>query len=419
MRILFINQHFQPEPNFFMGLPFAKELVRRGHEVEVLTGFPNYPGGKIYDGYRIKPLQKEVLEGIPVIRVPLFPSHDRSSVRRIACYTSFALSASTIGLAATKPADVAYIDQGPATIGLPGCVFRFVRSIPFVYHIMDLWPDCLPATGMFTNPFGIWLIGKWCQFAYRKASKIVAITPGYKQKLCERGVPEEKVEVVYNWCDDSQIIHVGENKGLADAIGMTGRFNIVFAGNMGKGQALDTVLEAAKIIEYDCPRVQFLLFGGGVEADSLKQKAAAMGLKKVRFFERRPVSEIGAILSLADVLLVHLKDEPVYRITIPSKTQAYLAIGKPILVGMCGDTADLVTKAKAGIACEPENPRSMAEAVRKLQSMPKIKLDEMGANGKKYYEQNLSFAIATEKFERIFESVINEWHERKYRGKHL
>ena len=116
MRILFVTNFFQPEPNFFMGLPFAKELVRRGHKVEVLTGFPNYPGGKVYDGYRISPLQREVMEGIPVIRVPLYPSHDRSAIRRITTYTTFAFSASTIGAVVVKPADVAYITQGPGAI---------------------------------------------------------------------------------------------------------------------------------------------------------------------------------------------------------------------------------------------------------------------------------------------------------------
>ena len=132
MRILFVAFYFQPEPNFFMGLPFAQELVKRGHQVEVLTGFPNYPGGKVYEGYRIRPLQREVLEGIPVIRVPLYPSHDVSSLRRIASYTSFAISASTIGTAAVKPADIAYICQGPATLGLPGFVLWILRRIPFV-----------------------------------------------------------------------------------------------------------------------------------------------------------------------------------------------------------------------------------------------------------------------------------------------
>lgn len=406
MRILFVAHFFQPEPNFFMGLPFAKELAKRGHEVEVLTGFPNYPGGKVFEGYRIRPLQREVLEGIPVIRVPLYPSHDTSGFRRTVSYASFAFSASTIGAALVKPADVAYICQGPATLGLPGAVLRVLRGIPFVYDLKDLWPDGPEATGMFTNQVAVWVAGEWCKFAYKCASKVVVCTPGFKRKLHQRGVPEDKVEVIYNFCDDSHIFHIERDPELAKSLGMAGKFNIVFAGNIGKAQALDAVLDAAGLIASDYPRIQFLLIGGGIDVDSLKQKAIEMKLKNVVFLPRRPISEISAILALADVLFAHLKDEPIYKITIPSKVQAYMSAGRPILVAVGGDTNDLVTKAKAGLACEPENAESIANAVKKFHEMPQSKLDAMGANGKEFYNQELSFAIAVEKYEKIFESVV-------------
>jgi len=411
MRILFVAYYFEPEPNFFMGLPFAKALVERGHEVEVLTGFPNYPGGKVYEGYRIKALQRETLDGVPIIRVPLYPSHDRSALRRITSYVSFALSASTIGVAAVKQADVAYICQGPATIGLPGIVLRLLRGVPFVYDVKDFWPDGPMATGMVKHPFWGWAAGKWCQVIYKFAGKVAVCTPGYKQRLMERGVPEEKLEIIYNWCDESQIRPAGKDPQLAKALGMAERFNVVFAGSIGKPQAMEAVIDAAGILASECPRVQIVLIGTGIEVDSLKQKTTGMGLKNVLFLERQPVSKIGAILSLADVLLVHLMDKPNYRITIPSKTQAYMAVGRPILMGVLGDAADLVTKAKAGLSCEPENPRSIAEAIRKFQAMPQEQLDAMGVNGKRFYGQELSFAIAMEKYERLFGSVA------KSRGK--
>jgi colanic acid biosynthesis glycosyl transferase WcaI len=405
MKILFINYYFQPEPTHFECLPFAKKLAEFGHKIEVLTGFPNYPGGKIYEGYRVRPLQREVLKGIPIIRVPLYPSHDRSSIRRIASYTSYALSASTIGAAVVRQADVAYVAQGPATVGLPACVLRLIRGIPFVFNIQDLWPDTLVSTGMLNNRFMLWAAGKWCQFCYRYASKVVVITPGFKQKLQERGVPEDKIEVIYNWCDESQICRAEKDQELANALGMTARFNIVFAGNIGAAQAMGAVLEAAKIIAPRFPVVQFIFIGGGVEVDSLKEKAAVMGLKNVLFHKQRPISEIGKILSLADVLLVHLKDDPLFHITIPSKTQAYMAIGRPILMGVRGDAADLITKAGCGLICEPENPQSIAEAVAKFHSMPKADLDEMGENGRRFYERKLSFEIAARKYEKVLESV--------------
>ena len=408
MRILFISHYFQPEPNFFFCLPFAKELARRGHEVEVLTGFPNYPGGKIYDGYRVRMLQRETLDGIAVNRVPLYPSHDNSSIKRMLCYTSFAMSASTIGVWATKPADVAYVPQGPITVGMPACVLKLLKGIPSVLHIQDLWPDSLLSTGMFNNKFGLKMVNGWCNFVYKRTAKIVTNTPGMKQRLIERGVPEDKIEVIYNWCDDSQICHAEPNEELAKSLGMAGRFNIVFAGNMGKAQAIAPVLNAAKIVAATNPKVQFVFIGGGVDVESLKQKADDLELKNVLFLARRPVSEIGAILSLADVLFVHLKKDPLFEITIPSKTQAYLAAGRPVLIGVPGDAASLVAKANAGLPCEPENPQSIAEAVCKFYAMTQSELDAMGQNGKRFYEQQLAFKIAATHFENIFNSVAKK-----------
>ncbi|MHC4664284.1 MAG: glycosyltransferase family 4 protein, partial [Planctomycetota bacterium] len=307
MRILLITQWFQPEP-FLNGLPFAKELAKLGHEIQVLTGFPNYPGGKVYDGYRVKLLQREIMDGIEVVRVPLYPSHDNSGIRRFANYTSFALSAATIGPWLIKRPDIVYVYHPPPTASLPAFVLRLFRRAPFVYNIQDLWPDALAASDMFQNRFGLWLAGKCCKLIYRMASKIVVQSPGFKKELCSRGVPGEKIEIIYNWCDDSNIRSVERDPALAAELGMEGRFNILFAGNMGEGQALSSVLEAAEIVQSTCPRLQFVFIGGGIEVDSLKQKTKDLNLNNVLFLERRPPSEISSILSLADVLLVHLSD---------------------------------------------------------------------------------------------------------------
>jgi colanic acid biosynthesis glycosyl transferase WcaI len=402
MRILFITHYFQPEPNFFMCLPFARELVRRGHEVEVLTGFPNYPGGRIYPGYHVRMLHRETMEGIPVIRTPLYPSHDNSGLKRAMCYMSAGLSAATIGPWVVKPADVAYVIQGPMTVGLPACVLRLLRRIPFVLHVHDLWPDSLTSSGMFKSPTGLKIVNAACNAVYKRAARIVSITPGMKRELSSRGVPPEKIEVIYNWCDDLLIARGQPRPELADSLGMAGRFNIVFAGNMGKMQALDAVLDAAQIVGVRNPIIQFVLVGSGVEVESLKQKAADLGLKNVLFLARRPISEIGEILRLADALLVHLKKDPLFEITIPSKTQAYLASGRPILIGVPGDATDLVLAAKAGLACEPENARSIADGAMRLASLPADELEQMGRNGMEYYDREISACIAADRFEKVF-----------------
>ncbi|HBO68654.1 MAG TPA: glycosyltransferase WbuB [Deltaproteobacteria bacterium] len=404
MRILFLTQWFDPEP-MFKGLAFAKALRERGHDVEILTGFPNYPGGKVYPGYRIRIFQREIMEGIPVLRVPLYPSHDTSAIRRIANYSTFALSAATIGAAAVKPADVMYVYHPPATVALPAILIHGMRRIPFVYDIQDLWPDTLNATGMVGNRFLLGLADRWCRMVYRAASKIVVLSPGFKDALVQRAVPKEKIEVIYNWCDEGQIPKTPKNESLARELGFSGRFNILFAGTMGKAQALEAVLDAADRIGGRIPEIRFIFVGGGIEVDRLKKIAWERRLNNVLFLPRRPVSEIGEVLNLADVLLVHLKDDPLFRITIPSKIQSYLAVGRPILAGVRGDAADLVRTAGAGVDCHPENPESISDAVEKLYRMPRALLDEMGDNGRRYYRGTLSLSAGVSRFEEVFQAA--------------
>jgi colanic acid biosynthesis glycosyl transferase WcaI len=404
MRILFITQWFQPE-DLFKGLPLAKELSKLGHQVEVLTGFPNYPQGKLYDGYKIRFLQRETMEGVSVIRVPLYPSHDKSGLKRIINYISFAFSAAIIGPWVIKKADVAYVYHPPATIGFPAAMIKLLRRIPFVYDVQDLWPDTLAATGMFNNKLGLWLISKWCKFIYKKAGKIVVLSNGFKKALVERGVREDKITVIYNWVDDNLVKSGRKNTVLAEKLGLSGKFNIIFAGNIGKAQALDSVITAANLLRNNSRNIQFVFVGAGIEVENLKQKAKDLGLDNVLFIPQQPMSEIGAILNLADILLVHLKDDPLFRITVPSKIQAYLAVGRPILVGVRGDAADLVIKAKAGLTCIPEDANSIADGVRNFMNMSAKELDTMGENGTIFYKQNLSLEVGTMHLAQVLESA--------------
>ena len=405
MRILFISQWFAPEP-FFKGLPFARALRDRGHEVEVLTGFPNYPGGRLHPGYRIRPYQCEIMDGIPVHRVPLYPSHDQSAIRRIANYASFALSAATIGPAVVRKADVAYVYHPPATVAMPAVALRILRGIPFVYDIQDLWPDTLAATGMLRNRLALRLVGGWCRATYRLAARIVVLSPGFKRMLVSRGVPAEKIEVIYNWCDESGDRDAGPNSDLPQRLGVAGRFTIVFAGTMGKAQGLDAVLDAAQRLRDELPEVQFVLVGGGVEVERLRAVADQMALRNVRFVPRVPMAEIGKILALADALLVHLVDDPLFTITVPSKTQAYLAAGRPILMGVKGDAADLVRKADAGICFQPEDPGDLCRAVKSLYALSPADRQRLGENGRTFYQRDLSMSQGVTHFEHVFVGLL-------------
>ena len=407
MKILFLTQWFEPEATL-KGLKFAKELVSRGHEVHVLTGFPNYPGGKVYPGYKIRLWDYEVMDGIPVHRVALYPSHDKSAIGRVFNYVSFSLSAAFLGPFLVPKVDVVYVYHPPATVGLPAMVLKFLRRVPFVYDIQDFWPDTLAVTGMFNSQLGLKIIGKWCDLIYRSASKIVVLSPGFKEKLVGLRVPRDKVEVIYNWTNEETVVSADRDAALARELGMTDRFNVVFAGNMGLGQALDAVLDAAEMLKETEPKIQFVFLGGGVDEPRLRTRALEMKLDNVRFLPRRPLSKMPELLALADVLLVHLKDEPLFSITIPSKTQAYLYAGKPILMAVRGDAARLVEDAGAGIACEPEDSDEIAETIHKMFRMQPEQLAQMGQNGKLYYEVDLSFQVGAGRFENAFRGLTQK-----------
>ena len=401
MRILIISQWFDPEPTF-KGLAFARELVTMGHQVEVLTGFPNYPGGKVYAGYRIKLLQRETIDGISIIRVPLYPSHNTSGIGRILNYASFALSAGILGTLLVNRADVVYVYHPPATVALPALMLKFFRRMPFVYDIQDLWPDTLKATGMVDNPFLLKLVEIWCRATYRYASRIVVLSPGFKRLLVSRGVPEEKVVVIYNWCDEKQLLAAEERTPEPD---LSGKFNVVFAGTMGKAQALDAVLDAAALVVSTLPQVQFVFVGGGIDVKRLTEKKVQASLHNVLFMARRPMAEIGSVLRMADILLVHLKDDPLFAITVPSKIQAYMAIGRPIVAAVRGDAAELVEESGAGVGCIPENPVAIAQAVTRIAEMGEKERSMMGENGLRFYRDNMSLGVGAKRFETVFSVV--------------
>ncbi len=406
MKILFLTQWFQPEP-FFKGLPFARALRDRGHSVQVLTGFPNYPGGKLYPGYRVRLWQKEVMDGIPVCRVPLYPSHDQSGPRRIANYLSFAISAAGIGPFLIHKPDVVYV-YNLVTLALPSFLLKLLWKCPAVYDIQDLWPESVADSGMMKSSVLQRLLAKGCDRIYHEASHLVTLSPGMKSRLVERGIPDERISVIYNWSEQEWMYPLPDKgSGTARSDGLEG-FVVMFAGTMGVMQGLDTVLDAAQILKTSEPRIRFVLVGGGVDRERLKSRASQLNVDNVVFMERQAPENMGPVLALADVLLVHLKDIPLFRITIPSKLQSYLSVGKPVLVAVRGDAADIVRASDAGIVVDPENPESMAEGVLKLYRCSQTEREQMGRNGREHYLQHMSQQYGVKRFEGIFQSAIRE-----------
>jgi lipopolysaccharide/colanic/teichoic acid biosynthesis glycosyltransferase/glycosyltransferase involved in cell wall biosynthesis len=407
MRVLMVTQWFNPEPTF-KGLRFAQELQRLGHEVEVLTGFPNYPGGRVYSGYRVRPWQREVMEGVPVTRVALYPSHDGSGVRRALNYLSFAASAALAAPLLRRP-DVVYVYHPPATVALPALVLKALRGVPFVYDVQDLWPDTLTATGMVDGSRVLGLVGRAMSVVYRQAHGVAVLSEGFRRRLVERGVPRSKVSVIHNWTYEDEIDDLPESGDLRAELGLGTAFTVVFAGTMGAAQSLGTVLDAAALLRARTD-VRFVLIGGGILVDELRARAEELGLDNVLFLPRRPSSEIGEVLAMADALLVHLKDNPLFEITVPSKTQAYLRAGRPVLMGVRGDAAELVERAGGGVAFAPDDAEALAAAVTALAALPAEERDAMGRRGAAFYDEHLSLASGARAFEGVLDRAARSTH---------
>lgn len=399
MRVLFLTQWYKPEPAPLQH-DLARSLVAKGHNVTVLTGFPNYPSGRLYPGYRVKLLQREVLDGVPLVRVPLYPEHSRSAIGRVLNYASFSASAATLGMTAVARPDVLFVYHPPLTVGVPAYILSRLWRVPYVIQIQDMWPETLSATGMLHNRRVLESIGQFASWVYSKAEAICVISPGFRRNLLAKGVPDNKIYTISNWIDPDNSTCSAPDEALAIKLGLAQRFNVMFAGNLGEAQDLETVIAAAELLK-DLDRVQFVFVGDGVAMPHLQAEVIRRSVGNVKFLGRYDIEQMQRLYALADVLLIHLKDEPLFRITIPSKTFAYMATGKPILAAVAGDAADVVEAVGAGITCPPSSPEQLANAVRRLYGMDPDALRAFGDNGRQAAETTYSRQNLTQHIEQV------------------
>ena len=384
-RIVHLSQLFDPEPTF-KGQDFVKGLEDRGFAVEVVTGFPNYPGGKVYDGYRIRATARETKGETEIMRLAVFPSHDKSALKRMLTYTSFMVTSFLYLTLRARQSDLIYVYYPALTAGLAAIGAKVFRRTPVLLDLQDMWPDSLGSSGMMQNRFLLGIANAACNLLYRYSDHILVLSPGFKRLLIERGVPADKITIVYNWADEPPRV---EDSSLPKEFDPNDGFRVLFAGNMGVAQQLDIVIDAAARLQYDHPDCVFYFMGGGIDKDRLAKRARDLGLSNVRFLPRVPLQEVQRFLAASDALLVHLTDEPIYRITIPSKTQAYLYAGRPILMGVAGDAADLVREADAGCVFAPGDSEALAENVRQLIDDGPARRDEIGRNAHRFYIERL------------------------------
>jgi colanic acid biosynthesis glycosyl transferase WcaI len=384
MRIVYLTQWFEPEPNIVKGMRFVRALAAAGHEVTVVTGFPNYPGGRLYPGYRLRPIARETIDGVAVIRLPLYPSHDASSLRRSLTFLTFFLSVLAYLLIRRRHFDLAYVYHPPITVGLAAALAGRLRPLPFVLDVQDLWPDTIAATGMAGAGWIAPALGAACWFVYARAAAIIVQSAGMRRLLVERGVPAGKVSTIHNWAGVEDAAQVGSERG-------SGPFTFVYGGNLGRAQALGTVLEAAAILAREGAAIDIVLYGDGIEASALRAHADRAGLASVRFAGRVSQAEIVAAFGAADALLLHLADAPLFAVTVPSKAQFYLAMGRPILAGVGGEAAELLGLSGAATVVPPGDAAALARAMLDLAATPAPVRAAMGKRGRLFYRETLAF----------------------------
>lgn len=403
MRILILSQWYPPEPMKLLS-DMAETLKAKGHDVVVLTGFPNWPEGKLYPGYKIRLWQKETIGGVPIVRIPLYPDHSRSKIRRIANYLSFVISASLLGFFLIRRPDIIHAIQPPTTC-FPAWFLSRLWRVPFTYEIQDMWPETLQATGMVNDERILTAVSRFCNWAYARAAAVRVISPGFRQNLIEKRVPSEKIHLISNWVDTDFYKPRPPDTSLSERFGFKGRFNILYAGTIGLAQGIETVLAAAELLK-DLPNIQFVFAGDGLALLSLQAYAASRNNKNVNFLGRQPMALMPDLYALADILLVHLKDDPLFRITIPHKTLTYLAAGKPILAAVEGDVAEIINSNHAGLTCPPGNPEALADKVRMFYNMTLDVREKIGENGRKTACNLYGRKQLVDKTEFMFQSVV-------------
>jgi colanic acid biosynthesis glycosyl transferase WcaI len=382
-----------------MGAPAARaaELSRHwarlGHEVTVLTGFPNHPTGVVPEEWRSRLHQlryTEAVDGARVVRTWLWPLPNRKTHERIRNYASFCVSAAVSGLALDK-ADVIIATSPQLLCALSGWWLAFWKRVPFIFEVRDLWPESLAAVGAGSE--GTLLhrtLGAIAGFLYRRADRIVVVSPAFKGHLILHWkVPAAKISIVENGVETDLFRLVPAAMEVRKRLKLEGRFLICYVGTMGNAHGLETLIAAAEELRAELPNAMFLLIGEGAEKERIMELAVARGLTNIQFLGQQPREQIPAYVSAADLCLVILKKTELFKTVIPTKLLEYMACERPVIVAVDGQARQIVEEANAGVFVEPENSKALVNAILDL-AEDHARRRQMGANGRQYIVDKFS-----------------------------
>lgn len=393
MRLLIVSQYFWPES--FRIVDVAKSLSEKGVVVDVLTGKPNYPQGEIFDGYSASGCQREVRDGNEIHRVPLLP-RGRSGKRLALNYLSFIFSGLFYGpwLLRGKKFDVIFVyAPSPILQALPAIFLGWMKGCPVVLWVQDLWPDSLSATGHVKNKRVLGFVEGVVRFIYRHVDLLLVPSDAFTAPVSALASGTE-VKYFPNSVDDS--FSVPSVSGVPLIAGMDAPFSVLFAGNIGTAQAVEVIVEAAALLR-EHTEIQFVVVGDGSRRDWMTQQVKEFGLTNLHLPGRFPIEAMPGLMQKASTLLVTLADHEIFRHTVPSKVQAYLAAGRPILACLNGEGAKLISMAGAGKAVPAEDGAALAAAVLEMFRRLPDEREKMGINGAAYFKQHFGHEMLVDR----------------------
>lgn len=385
MRILVVSQHFWPE-NFRIN-ELVQALQTKGVAIEVLTGKPNYPRGQIFKGYRAWGCQLENFNGVPVFRIPIIP-RSRGYIQIVINYLSFILSGIIFGvwLLRGRRYDAVFVfATSPILQAIPAIWIGWLKKCPIVVWVQDLWPDSLSATGYVKNKSILKVVERIVKWIYRKSDLLLVQSKAFVPKVQSLA---GKSPVIYYPNSFSE-----QKLDTQDALSICPEFDcefpVLFAGNIGSAQSIEVILDAAALVS-DIKDMRFMMVGEGSRRSWMIEQVKARGLTNIDFLGSFPVNVMPYLMARAKVLLVTLADSEIFRLTVPSKVQSYLAAGRPIVACMNGAGADIIVESKSGIATPAEDANALARSLRLLHNMPESERVQMGTNGRHFFEQNFT-----------------------------
>ena len=407
MKILIVSQYFWPE-NFRLN-DLCRELVLRGHEVTVLTGKPNYPRGKIFAEYIINPDQFSFYNGVKIKRVPIIP---RGNTKKslIFNYLSYMLSASTYGfwLLRNNRFDAVFVCQlSPATVAVPGLVLSKFYRVPLVMWVLDLWPDSLEAVGIIKNKRILNIISLGMRTIYNKCKIVFVQSQSFENRIKTVVSPNTQVLYVPTWAEDEFSV---KNSRSNEFPNLKNEFVVTFAGNIGKAQDLDCILNAAKILKTQ-PNIKFWIIGDGRDFSRVRNLVKKCNLTEtVKLLGHHPLEKMPEFYEKSNALLVTLQDKPIFAATVPGKLQSYLSYGKPIIGAINGDARSIIETSESGVCVSAGDHEALANAVLEVSKLTHEQQKQLGENGAEFYRRNFAKTIVIDKFEKNLVETVRKYN---------